>query len=178
MAKPFGPRGKRDRRPWRRRAVVEQLEPRVLLSADLPGEALDAALPPPDDPVDATEIAEAVSLRDSDGVAAEQNASPRELVFVDAGVDDLETLLDDLLGRGVDVRVLDAERDGVEQIGEILAAYDRDLDAVHLVSHGSDEGVQLGRHLAHPGEPPGARRIPGRLARGTDRERRPPPLWL
>ena len=144
MAKPFGPRGKRDRRPWRRRAVVEQLEPRILLSADLPGEALDAALPPPYDPVDATEIAEAVSMRDSDGVAAEQNASHRELVFLDAGIDDFEMLLHDLLGRGVEVRVLDAERDGVEQIGEILAAYDRNLDTVHLVSHGSDEGVQLG----------------------------------
>ena len=83
-------------------------------------------------------------MRDSDGVAAEQNASPRELVFLDAGIDDFEMLLHDLLGRGVEVRVLDAERDGVEQIGEILAAYDRNLDTVHLVSHGSDEGVQLG----------------------------------
>lgn len=56
MAKLRSHRGTSGRRPWRRRAIAEQLEPRLLLSADLPGEPLDAALPSPHDPVDATEI--------------------------------------------------------------------------------------------------------------------------
>ena len=45
--------------------------------------------------------------------------------------------------RQVEVHVLDTARDGVEQIGEVLAGYS-DLDAVHVLSHGDDASLQLG----------------------------------
>ena len=41
------------------------------------------------------------------------------------------------------VHILDENENGVEQISEILAEYSG-LDAVHLVSHGSDSGLQIG----------------------------------
>jgi hypothetical protein len=72
----------------------------------------------------------------------------RELVVIDPAAADYQQLVDDLLAnqddtRQVDVVVLDAERDGIEQISELLAGYD-DLAAVHLISHGTDGAVKLG----------------------------------
>ncbi|MEE8311753.1 MAG: DUF4347 domain-containing protein, partial [Candidatus Binatia bacterium] len=95
------------------------------------------------------EPAAQVELLDAEGVASQQEvAKRRELVIIDAGVADSDQLVEDLrasaaLGAGIEVVQLDAERDGVTQIAEILAGYD-DLDAVHIVSHGSDGAVQLG----------------------------------
>ena len=71
-----------------------------------------------------------------------------ELVFVDTGTADYQQLVDDILRsadptRELEVYLLDAQRDGVEQISEILAGYS-DLDAIHIVSHGSAGQVKLG----------------------------------
>ena len=54
-------------------------------------------------------------------------ASPREIVIIDASVDDIDQLLDDLHAsdRNIEVFVLDAERDGIDQITEILDGTDR-----------------------------------------------------
>ncbi|MEQ8786456.1 MAG: DUF2341 domain-containing protein [Pirellulaceae bacterium] len=46
-------------------------------------------------------------------------------------------------GRTFEIHLLDSNRDGVEQITEILAEY-HDVDAVHVVSHGTGGAVQLG----------------------------------
>ncbi len=78
----------------------------------------------------------------------EESAQPRELVFIDAGVRDIEVLLADLggaptEGRSFEVIQLEAHRDGVEQISEILARRGN-LEAVHIVSHGRDGAVKLG----------------------------------
>ncbi len=71
-----------------------------------------------------------------------------ELVFVDPSAADYEQLLNDLLAnadesRDFDVVLLDASRDGIEQISEVLAGYDN-LDAVHIVSPGTDHALKLG----------------------------------
>ncbi len=72
----------------------------------------------------------------------------RELVFVDVGTEDNQQLMDDLLAnanptRAFEIHVLDAERDGVQQISAILTGYSK-VDAVHLVSHGTQGKVKLG----------------------------------
>ncbi len=77
-----------------------------------------------------------------------EQAVRHELVFVDTGAKDYRLLLDDLLAsedesRSFDVVLLDSSRDGIEQISEALAGYE-DLDAVHIVSHGTDRAVKLG----------------------------------
>ena len=72
----------------------------------------------------------------------------QELVFVDAGIQNYAQLVDDILAnadndRSFEVIILEADRDGVDQISQALA--DRqDLDAVHFVTHGKDGGVKLG----------------------------------
>ena len=124
----------------KRRARVEELEPRLLLSSDLAG-AL--ALPPP------------APGNDSPDALVHHLEEPvrqhvrHELVFVDAGVDDWETLVEGLVGPRDDgvsfeVVVLDAGRDGIDQIGEALESRSYAIDAVHVVSHGTERGLQLG----------------------------------
>ncbi len=154
--------------------VVEALEPRILLSADLPG--LDIAMPSFDQAAepDADQIlanVEAVfeaqaadndsQLVDEAPAETDQQAIPaidndahserHELVIVDGSVPDQTTLLsaiEERLGDGtiVDVITLDADQDGVEQITRVLFQY-ADLDAIHLVSHGSDGRLQLGNSV-------------------------------
>ncbi|MCP3983242.1 MAG: DUF4347 domain-containing protein, partial [bacterium] len=141
MSKRGGDRPTPGSRSGRRRSLVERLEPRILLSADLP------LLAPPGEPGAAPQ--ELQLDGETAGQTTELHATRHELVFVDAGVEDQAELLADLrAGSGdnarFDVYVLDDTRDGLTQINEVLAGYDGDLDAVHVVSHGTDAGVQLG----------------------------------
>ncbi len=66
----------------------------------------------------------------------------KEIVFIDTGVEDFHTLM-----VGIDpqaeVILLDSTRDGLEQIAEILGERS-DIDAIHIISHGSQGELQLG----------------------------------
>ncbi|MBA1419796.1 MAG: DUF4347 domain-containing protein [Epsilonproteobacteria bacterium] len=70
-----------------------------------------------------------------------------ELVLVNSDVTDYQELIDGLEPsdetRTIEVVVLDAEENGVEQVSEILSNY-TDLDAIHVISHGSDGAFSLG----------------------------------
>ncbi len=129
----------------RLRPMIEELERRLLMSADLPvlvdpGDADEQRV---DDPAAQLELLQA------EAEAGEVAAIVRhELVFVDTGIEGYERLLEDLesgapAGRNLEVVLLDPERDGVAQITETLARY-QDLDAIHIVSHGDAGSVQLG----------------------------------
>ncbi|MBW2421025.1 MAG: DUF4347 domain-containing protein [Deltaproteobacteria bacterium] len=129
-----------------RRPILLELERRLLLSADAttlladPDLAADPDLPEPPAQVDLVESEEPASQKDI--------VVRRELVIFDPGVEDYELLVNDLRAsspadRGIEVILLDPDEDGIAQIGEILAGYDN-LDAVHIVSHGTDAAVQLG----------------------------------
>jgi hypothetical protein len=145
--------------------VFEPLEPRLLLSADsglgvvYPGEQSlrDAGEPPAivAGLVDVSSPMTFATQREEQqdpirpiSVAVEQTRARHEVVFVDTNVQGYEQLLGDLLGqssneRRIDVHILDAQRDGIEQITGVLANY-TDLDAVHFVSHGTVGAVRLG----------------------------------
>ncbi len=131
----------------------ESIESRVLFSADIavimnPGAGLSDINVDQPAAIEAS-ILETSTTRSpgvSDTVAIDTSST--ELVFIDAGVEDSDRLLADLLSgdgteRRVEVYVLDGKRDGIEQISEVLAGY-TGLDAVHIISHGSDGQVQLG----------------------------------
>ncbi|MCP4981274.1 MAG: DUF4347 domain-containing protein, partial [Gammaproteobacteria bacterium] len=152
--------------------VVEALEPRILFSADLFGGALDAPdandpladqldaavslleIPPqtqqtsqiddtPEEPTPQTEQPD--ELVDSSTTAEPQHT---ELVLVDSATDNYQQLVDDLLdqtdeSRRLEVVLLDSERSGIDQISETLLAY-QNLDAIHLISHGSDGIINIG----------------------------------
>jgi hypothetical protein len=124
------------RAPIRIRPQVEELEPRVLYSADLPlglgpvaGQAerrlLDAATHSP-----SAEATQAAGL---------------QLVVIDAAVDNAESLLADLRldGARVEVLRLHPDGDGVAEIGAALGAR-QDVAAVHILAHGEAGALRLG----------------------------------
>ena len=129
--------------PTRSSFVFEELEPRVLLSADLP---VDVA---PDYNPDSTEedaLWQDIHALQTETAALEEVS--RELVFVDTDTPDYQQLVDDMLAnsdasRNIEVVVLDQDKDGIEEISEFLSNHD-DLDAVHIISHGSDGSIELG----------------------------------
>ncbi|TAL19632.1 MAG: DUF4347 domain-containing protein, partial [Aquabacterium sp.] len=134
-------------------ALVEELESRLLYSADvegvLPGAA--ALLPQPVEQSAVASVTDAAAQQAaasaSSGAAAVTQARV-ELVFVDASLPDADQLIAALRqqagdGRTLEVVKLDAQRDGLEQITRALAGR-HDIDAVHLIGHGDAQGLQIG----------------------------------
>src|SRR5512144_2299029 len=127
-----------------RRPVVEEIEPRILYSADFAPGLVDAAALTP-----AAEQRTLDTAREFTQTSTQDAQTRRhELVLVDTNTPDYQKLVDDVVkqagdGRDVEVMLLDASKDGIQQITDILAAR-KDLSAVHLISHGADGQVQLG----------------------------------
>ncbi|HSC16407.1 MAG TPA: DUF4347 domain-containing protein, partial [Gammaproteobacteria bacterium] len=130
------------------RPMAEALEPRILFSADLPWAALDPSghddlAPYIEQSIDRAEPE--VTEMAADGAGYEIR---RELVFVDARLPEAAALIaaidaQDDPQRIYDVVVLTPDQDGITQIAAALAERSG-VDAVHLLSHGSAEGLQLG----------------------------------
>ena len=125
---------------------VETLEQRILFAADLPGIAdLHGGLAA----VETRLWHEPSSTGDDARPAGTETeiSDARELIFVDARVDDLDTLLADLEdrpGREFEVVLIEAGDDAIARIGDVLAER-RGIETLHLVSHGGDGELQLGR---------------------------------
>ncbi len=129
-----------------RRALIKELEPRLLMSADIEVVLGDPSLAAA---AEGSDSGSEVERLDDPAAVSEVVSERREIVFVDTGTPGYEQLVDDLrfastADRNFEVFLLDGERDGVEQITEILNDFE-DLDAVHVVSHGSVAGLTLGR---------------------------------
>ncbi|NNE00654.1 MAG: DUF4347 domain-containing protein, partial [Pirellulaceae bacterium] len=83
------------------------------------------------------------------GLADSQaDTKSNEIVFVDTAAENYEDLVADIINnadesRNFDVYVLDSTMDGIDQITSILSEYS-DLDAIHLVSHGTNGTFNLG----------------------------------
>ena len=136
----------RRRPPPRQRPLLEELEPRILFSAEAAAGLLDPnhwdgqaevrLLEPAATPAAATNRVEAAQQRS------------HEIVFIDKRVPEWQVLVDDLVShndgsRQVEIFLLDPHRDGVEQIGQVLGQR-QEIAAVHLISHGSAGSVELG----------------------------------
>ena len=152
--------------------VLEELEPRILYSADLPLADLaapaesvivapyysdsrqdgaqqqlvddDEALALADANTAADEPAAIVQLDD----ATEADGPARELVFVNTDVPDYEQLIEDLLaerpdGRSFSIILLDSNRDGIAQVNQALEE-ESVFSAIHFISHGEAGSVSLG----------------------------------
>jgi hypothetical protein len=128
---------------FRSALVFEELEPRLLLSADLPVDIPAALAPDRGDDEQASVHQEITSA----AVTVGQYAS-RELVFVDTDTPDYQALVEDLLSNSsedllIEVVLLDNNSDGINQITDTLSGFG-ELDAVHIISHGTDGSVDLG----------------------------------
>ncbi|MGB3262336.1 MAG: DUF4347 domain-containing protein, partial [Microcoleus sp.] len=68
--------------------------------------------------------------------------APSSVIFVDSNIADYQSLVNSVEPE-TKVVVLDSNRNGVEQITEVLANYDN-LDSVQILSHGDSAVLQLG----------------------------------
>jgi len=121
------------------------VEPRVLLDAAgfETGEAVaDAAS------IEATLPASAVSAQETQLMEqlglepAPASDAPVEIVFIDAAVEDRDTLIAGI-DPSIEIVMLDSDRDGVEQIADALSSRS-DVDAIHILSHGRSGTLDLG----------------------------------
>ena len=136
--------------PFARKPVLQELEPRLLLSADLNPLAQDTLLATP-----AMQGAEFRALAEPGvpTVVTSAQVAPiqrtNELVFVDTATPEYQALVDAMResalaqGRNLEFVLIDAERDGIRKITDTLAQKS-DLDAIHIISHARDGAVQLG----------------------------------
>ncbi len=114
------------------RPIMEVLESRWMMSADLVPVELPIVDLAPWPPVPA--------------VVADLDVPRRELVVIDGGLPDLDTLVAGIVGdtrREVEVVVLAPDSDGFAQLTELLSQR-ADLDALHVISHGRAGALQLG----------------------------------
>ncbi|MGD9363537.1 MAG: DUF4347 domain-containing protein, partial [Desulfobacterales bacterium] len=134
------------RKKQRSAYLLESLEARLLFSADLAPLPVDAGTTGAEFESDLE-----ISLQpDSAGVeeAGENTQERLEVIFVDSGVDDYQQLIEDIesqleKGRQFDIVNLDSDSDGIDQISAYLRQHEG-IDAVHVVSHGSEDAVKLG----------------------------------
>lgn len=142
-----------------KRLLLEELEPRLLLSADLSfglavpeGSVLEASVLEVQhnlaedmesaDAVLQASVMETQTLRfvvpDNWNTTDAAVTQTHELVIVNLSTPDYEIIVDDLVadrgdGRQFEVVILDADRGGIEQVSALLSER-TDLDAVHIIT--------------------------------------------
>ncbi|CAN5827646.1 hypothetical protein BH11PSE8_BH11PSE8_11700 [soil metagenome] len=119
------------------RARLEELEPRILFSADTPAGLSGAVLHQAD--------AAQTQLVQTQPVLTQ---TATELVFIDSHVQGAQQLADDVAaqaaaGRAIEAVMLDGNSDGIDQISGALAGRSG-VTAIHLIAHGSDATLSLG----------------------------------
>jgi hypothetical protein len=77
-------------------------------------------------------------------------ASRKEIVFIEDNVADIDTLIKGI-GGGKEIVILDSTQDGVHQIAQALLGRGG-IDAVHIMSHGSEGALSLGTLMLDAGK--------------------------
>ncbi|MGB7346412.1 MAG: DUF4347 domain-containing protein, partial [Pirellulaceae bacterium] len=128
--------------------IMEQLEDRVLFDAVPDGGFLFQPEAGAENPMLAAQEMPAQEMATETQSLADQQSHPRELILIDGNVDNADAMIAEIMeqrqDRTVEVRLLDSDRDGVEQISEILGNSGQSYDAVHIISHGSEGNLSLG----------------------------------
>lgn len=117
---------------------LETMEPRLLYSADLMPAGLDATAPSAE-----IRLLDSTPIIDAATEAAQTHR--QEIVFIDAGIDNAEQLLDalDRDRSALQVIWLDRNTNGIDQISAALAGRS-DIGAIHIISHGASGQLILG----------------------------------
>ncbi|MHA1103604.1 Ig-like domain-containing protein, partial [Kosakonia cowanii] len=91
---------------------------------------------------DATATAQPNASNATDIAAPAPDTSRHEVVFIDTSIKDYQTLAAGV-GPGIDVVLVDGNKDGLQQIAEWAAGHGG-YDAMHIFSHGSEGKINLG----------------------------------
>ena len=125
--------------------ILERLEDRVLFDAVPDGGFLVHV----EEPVESM----AQNRQQLEQVTAlhEESDQPRELILIDANVEDADQLLDEILSQRADrlfeVQLISADEDGLDQISALLDKAENPYEAIHILSHGNQGSIQLGSSL-------------------------------
>ncbi len=140
------------------------IEPRILYSATPLPIDIDGHLQPLQDlPADQiTAIEEMVSsivfnsssndlvISDNDALAVDIE-NRHEAIFIDAALDDIETLLASIESSSeysnYEIFLIDHDSDGLSFVVDVLAQSNAKFDAIHFVTHGSAGAIQLGNEV-------------------------------
>ncbi|GAP93589.1 PA14 domain-containing protein [Leptolyngbya sp. NIES-2104] len=82
------------------------------------------------------------SLFETPTLIQPRSSSTARLVFIDPSVENAQSLVDSA-NADTKVILLDRNKDGIDQISDVLAGY-RNVESVHIVSHGSIGSLTLG----------------------------------
>jgi hypothetical protein len=138
----------------RRRPIIEELDPRILYSADLlplvPNGA-DTALPMEQRTI--TDDGEFVAIAQRSASPSEVHSSAHEITFVDADAPRADELLADIqvqrgAGRDIEIVMLSRDGDGIAEITDALSQR-QGVSAIHIVGYGTDGEVELGCTRLH-----------------------------
>jgi len=142
-------------KPFRRpRFEFEEVEPRQLFNADaMVGGLIGLEVPTAvvrneantaqDPALSASHLIESTTL-------AQVNEAPsHEVAFVDMGIGDAQSIVDDLLrqqgeGRQIDIVQMSADEDGIAVITDYLKQQEERVSGIHVIGHGDASGLQLG----------------------------------
>ena len=128
--------------------ILEELEARQLFSGGLEGIIVNELESPIATYVDIDSTKDTTSTQQETSIASAAEVISQEIVFIDTGVEDYQTLVDDILNnsdtsRNIEVVLLNSNENGIDVISSTLQ--DRnDLDAIHIISHSDDGTVQRG----------------------------------
>jgi len=132
----------------RPRPLIEEMEARVLYSADLMPAVIDAAASAVVEQRTLASDGEFVGITAPSATAAPHEAQTHEPVFVDVSIPHAEELIADIRDsqsaqRQVEIVRIASDADGITAISEALSQH-HDIDAVHILGHGRNGEVQLG----------------------------------
>ncbi|MDH4556997.1 DUF4347 domain-containing protein, partial [Pseudomonas sp. BN417] len=139
--------------PPARSALAVALEPRMMFDGAVAATAVEVAdaQPAADAADNQASTHDASSSSDTLAATPAGTADNRqEVVFVDSQVKDYQQLVNGLKP-GTEVVVLDANKDGLQQIADYLGGRSG-IDAIHILSHGDVGKVQLGNDWLEGGD--------------------------
>lgn len=145
-------------REFSHKLIMEEMEARQLFSGGIEGVVVPEPPPPPAINIDIASTTNSTAQTTPPTSAAIDNSVSNnmqaqtgvrnELIFVDTVVKNYQELLNGIYKqsdaeRNIQVVLLDNNSDGIQQITQALSQQNN-LDAVHLISHGSDGSLEIG----------------------------------
>ena len=118
--------------------LIEMLEPRIMFD----GAAVFTALELSEDLQDQQQVSLTTETIEQESRLFETSASRKEIVFIDSGVDDYQTI-SNKINPSFSTYLIDAQQDGFIQMQNILQKQ-TDVDAIHIIGHASAGQVVLG----------------------------------
>ena len=106
----------------------ETLEERVLLSAS---------------PIDNQNIA--ISAPANQAENNQPSIEITEVLVIDTAVTSYDQIISNLNKPHLEIHFIDSNSDGIQQLSNILSSY-KNIDALHIVSHGSEGNINLGNN--------------------------------